>query len=73
MEKLSLKKTIHAAFLENDLNPTWVNVEIPEKGIVKITGFTQSNDEKEKIPRIVKTVPGVSKVQDDIGVVKYQY
>ena len=73
MEKLSLKKRIHAALLENDFNPTLIHVEVPEKGIVKITGITQSDDEKEKIPRIAKAVPGVSKVQDDIRVVKYQY
>ena len=69
MEKLSLKKRIHAVLLENDISLSSLHVEVPEKGLVEISGFTYSDKKKEQILEIIKRVSGVSKVQGEISVI----
>jgi hypothetical protein len=74
MERLSLKKRIRAALLENDIHLSSLHVEIPEKGLVDISGFTQSEKKKEQISEIIKKIPGVSKIQGEIEVfIPYEY
>ncbi len=49
MEKLSLKKRIHAAILKNDISLLDLNVEVPETGIVEIKGFSKNHSVKGRI------------------------
>jgi cytidylate kinase len=74
MERLSLTKRIRGALLENDINLSSLHVEIPEKGLVKISGFTQSEKKKEQIPEIINRIRGISKIQCEIEVfIPYEY
>jgi cytidylate kinase len=70
MEKEGLKKRIQAAFLKEDIDLSGLHIEIPEKGSVEITGIVSSIREKERIPEILKNVPGVSKLQDHVAVAR---
>ena len=68
MERLSQKKRIEAAVLENDINPFLLNIEVPEKGVVHLSGATYSQDEKDSLIDIIKGVSGVSEVHNEVGV-----
>jgi len=69
MERLSLSKKIEAALLENNLSPAQFHVEVPEKGIARITGWTSSHDYKNVLLEVVKGVPGVSDIRSEVVVV----
>ena len=68
MERLSQKKRVEAAVLENDINPFLLNIEVPEKGVVHLSGATHSQDEKDSLIDIIKGVSGVSEVHNEVGV-----
>jgi cytidylate kinase len=74
MEKLSLARRIEAAVLENRqihdaFRPDILNIEVPEKGTVRITGVAHAEDAKERLVEVVRGVPGVAKVKAEIVVV----
>jgi cytidylate kinase len=68
MEKLSLKKRVHAALLENNINLSRLHVDVPEKGLVEIIGAAHSTEQKKAILKTLKTLSGVAKVEDNIVV-----
>lgn len=70
MERMSLEKKIHAALIENRIDPGSVLVEVSEKGVTHIAGLSPNDDEKKRIESIVGRVPGVSKVVSGVGVIK---
>jgi len=70
MEKLSLKKRIHAALLEKDISLLDLNVEVPETGIAEISGFTHIEEKKEKILKTIREVPGVADVKGEIAIIQ---
>ena len=66
MERLSLKKRIHATILKSGLNSPILDVEVPEKGVAEIRGWTYTGGEKERLLEIVKGVPGISEVRSNV-------
>jgi cytidylate kinase len=66
MEKEGLKKKIQAALLKEDIDLLWLNIEIPGKGLVNITGVVQSIQERDRIPEILTGVPGVLKLNSNV-------
>ncbi len=68
MERMSQKKRVEAAIMEHDINPLLLNIEVPESGIVHISGTTYAPDEKDRIVDIIKGVPGVSEIRGEISV-----
>jgi cytidylate kinase len=70
MEKLSLKKRIHAAILKNDISLLNLNVEVPEAGIVELSGFTHLAESKDQILKTIKEVSGVTEVKGDVAVIR---
>jgi len=71
MEKLSLNREIKAALLSNNIKIKWLEIEVPEKGFVKIGGFIYSEDEKEKALKIIRALPAVSNISEDIMVLSH--
>ena len=67
MEKLGLEKKIRATLLDRGFTLSMLFFDIPAKSTVEIHGFVLSNEEKEEIPRIIRAIPGVSEVQDNIS------
>ncbi|MFC1869063.1 cytidylate kinase family protein, partial [Thermodesulfobacteriota bacterium] len=68
MEKLMLTKRVEAEVLKNIYTLSFLHVEVPEKGVVHISGFTRTEEEKNIIKEAVEGVSGVSKVQYDVAV-----
>ncbi len=68
MEKLSLKKRVHAALLEKNVSLSYLHVDIPEKGSVEIIGAAHTAEEKKAILEALKTLSGVVKMEDNIVV-----
>ena len=67
MEKLSLKKRIQAALLEHNINPQTLHIDIPEKGVVEVGGYTESEEDRKSVMEAIEGVKGVTKVKGDIG------
>ena len=63
---LSLLKKIEAAILENNFSPLEFHIEVPEKGVARITGWTHAQEPKDRLLAVVKGVPGVSDVRSEV-------
>jgi len=68
MERMSLMKKVQAALLKERFSYSQFHVDIPEQGLVEITGYTTTEEEKRRMVRAARDVPGVSKVKDEIGI-----
>jgi len=62
MEKMSLLKRVEAAILKNNINPQELFFEVPETGILKITGLINPMRTVGGVLEIVRAVPGVKDV-----------
>jgi cytidylate kinase len=68
MERLALLKKVQAALLKEHFGSAQFNVDVPEKGVVHLFGFAVNGEKKKQMIETVKKVAGVSKVNDDIGI-----
>ena len=68
MEKLSLSKRIEAALIRNKISPLEFHIEVPEKGVVHITGSINPLESEANLLEVVKAVPGVSEVRSEVVV-----
>jgi len=69
MERLSLTKRIEATLLRDGISTTEFHIEVPEKGVARISGWTSSQEYKNRVLEVVKGVPGVSDVRSKVVVV----
>ena len=70
MERLSLSKKVEAAIIKNNFSPVDFQVDITEESVVQITGWTHTKPEKDRLLKVVESVPGVSDVRSNVFVVK---
>jgi cytidylate kinase len=63
---LSLRKEINALLLENNIQTKWLDIEVLRKGMVTITGYIYSQEEKDKMLMIIRSIPGVTSVEEKI-------
>jgi CMP/dCMP kinase len=68
MEKTSLAKRVEAELLRDGIHVHYLHIEVLEKGVVRLGGWTHSKNEKDTIVEVVKQVPGVSDVVSEIAV-----
>jgi len=68
MERLSQRKRVEAAVLENNINPMLLTIEVPETGVVSVSGTTYSPEERERILDIIKGVSGVTEIRGAIAI-----
>jgi hypothetical protein len=73
MERRSLEKRIEATLLRNNINIADIHVEVPVKGIAHITGWTDTQKDKDRVFRVVQGVRGVTDVKSEISVVPPAY
>lgn len=66
LERFSKTKRIEASLLEQGLQPKGLQVEMPEKGLVRISGIVENQASKESIAQLVKLTPGVERVDTDM-------
>ena len=72
MERMMLTKRVQAAVYKSHMGfHTFTNIEVPEKGVVEITGMVETAETKERLRETIKAVPGVVRVQDEITVLPH--
>jgi len=69
MELKSLEKRVEAALIRSNISTNDFHIEVPEKGVVKVTGWTQMQAHQDRVLHVVQGVPGVTKVESDIKVI----
>lgn len=67
IERRALQKQAETEILKNALNPGDIHVDVPEQGIVVITGIINPLEPEEKLVNAVKAVPGVRDVKVDLA------
>ena len=68
MERLSLLKKVEAAILKNKISSQGFHIDVPERGIVHITGSLNPLESESGLLEVVKAVPGVLEVKLDVVV-----
>ncbi len=68
MDRLMFTKRIEAALKENRFTMGYLHIEVPESGVAHISGFVNSEEEKESLKEVVGGILGISKVQCDVAV-----
>ena len=62
MEKLSLLKKVEAAVMKDNINPQELLIDVPEPGVVRLTGLISPMRTVAGVTELIKSVPGVEKV-----------
>ena len=68
MQRYSLQHQIHADLLESAIDVSTLSVEVPESGSVHIFGMAANQEDADRIPDIVRRVPGVKTLACDMTV-----
>ena len=68
MDRLSLEKRIEAALLKNNFDPRYIHLTVPDKGVVLVRGLTESDDEKNRLEKVVGAVDGANEVHSEVSV-----
>ncbi|MDO9515035.1 MAG: cytidylate kinase family protein [Syntrophales bacterium] len=66
MERFGLKKLVETSIKKTILIPRNIHVEVPETGVVVLTGIINPLESKDVLLAAVKAVPGVTKVREDL-------
>ena len=66
MERMSLLKRVQAAILKNNISPLEFHIEVPEKGMVYITGSLSPFESESTVLGVLQNVPGVKEVKSEI-------
>jgi len=74
MERLSLSRRVEAAILESEesrelFHRHMFQIEVPEKGVVQITGVAYTQDAKERLLKVAQGIPGVTEVRSDVSII----
>lgn len=62
MERLSLLRRVEAAVLKDNINPQELQIEVPEPGVVKLTGLINPMRTVAGVTELINSVPGVKKI-----------
>jgi len=62
MEKLSLLKKVEAAVMKDNINPQELQIDVPEPGVVRLTGLINPMRTVAGVTEVIKSVAGVEKV-----------
>ncbi|MEW6673683.1 MAG: cytidylate kinase family protein [Thermodesulfobacteriota bacterium] len=71
MERLSQERAVRAVLLKHHVNLSLLQLEVPSKGTVALRGFVYTDEDKERLIKLVKSVPGVSEVAPEISILEY--
>ncbi len=70
LRKLSIQRQIESALLESGLMTSHIFFTVENEETVRVFGMVNSQEEKEKIERVIRKVKGVKKVSNDLLVVQ---
>jgi cytidylate kinase len=66
MEKLAQEKKIHAELLKNNIDLKFINIEVPEIGIAKLSGLVSTREDKAQIVTVLKGISEIKDIQSEI-------
>ena len=66
MRRMGLEKKIHASLLDAGIAPNMIFIKVPEPGVVDLSGFADSEEEKKLILKIAQKTEGVSRVDEHV-------
>ncbi len=67
MEKLSLVNKVEATMLKNNISLSDIHIEVPEMGVVSITGWLSPLMSEARLVEIIRSIPGVSDVKSEVS------
>jgi cytidylate kinase len=70
MERMSLEKKMEAAIVKAGLNPAFLHVDVPVKGVVHIRGVLPNQETESLLRSTVNSVSGISESQYDITLMR---
>ncbi len=75
LEMMGLVRRSEAALIEAGFSSTALSVSVPERGRVRVSGYVDEQEEKEKAERALRRVKGVESLDNwiQIGQVKTKY
>lgn len=73
MDNLSLEKKVHAAIIKQNVEMEYLNIEVPEKGSVHITGLVSSTNDKDSIQSALEAIPDATDVHIDVSTLSVHY
>jgi cytidylate kinase len=73
IERLSQTRRIEASLMEMDIRQVGLRVDMPKKGHAHISGVVFDHRDRDRIPDIVRKVPGVDRVELDVTLVPTGY
>lgn len=68
MARLALARRAEAKLLEAAFSPFSLSVKCPQPGVVEISGWVATNEEKESISSLLKELPGVTETRLNVVV-----
>lgn len=71
MQRFSLERQIHANLLDSAIDVSTLSVEVPETGSVHVFGMAATQEDADRLPKIVRSVPGVEALACDLTVWTY--
>jgi cytidylate kinase len=71
--EVAQSRKIEAALIKNDISLTDIHIEVPQKGVALIHGWTYTQENRDRLLDVVKEVPGVSEVKSEVVVVPAGY
>jgi len=66
MERLSLASRVRAVVRDASLRPEGFRVEVPERGVVRVSGEINPLESKDRLLDAIRSVPGVERVESGI-------
>src|SRR6056297_15214 len=73
MEKMAQERQVRAFLLKNDIDITSIYIETPEIGEIYLRGLIGTQDEKNRIMKLVKQASGIKDVRSEISVIPAGY
>ncbi len=71
IDELSLKREINAVLLKNSIQTKWLDIEVHAKGMVAITGYIYSQEEKDKLLTSIRSIHGVTNVTEEVVILSH--
>lgn len=67
LERLSLRSRVKAVIRKTSLKPEGFHVEVPETGVVRVSGEINPLESKDRLLDAIRSIPGVVSVHSEIG------
>ncbi|HOO90099.1 MAG TPA: cytidylate kinase family protein [Syntrophales bacterium] len=67
MQRFSLKKLVETSVKKTSLGAKNMHVEVPERGVVVLTGLINPLESKDALLAAIRAVPGVTEVREELA------